>query len=261
MESVTSADGTTITYEQTGSGPPLVLVHGTAGDRDDWREVAPMFAEHFTVYNIDRRGRGESGDADDYSLERDIEDVAAVLEEAGDGATLFGHSFGGAVALEAALRAGTVDRLVLYEPVVPPESDELFADEDLARVESLADEEPDAALETFFREVVGVSDEELEGLRSSPQWETGTRTIRTVPREVRALASHAFDTAGYEKLAIPTDLVMGGQSPDHLRECTERVAALLPNSGLIELAGMGHDGLITDPDRFGSLIVDLLVAE
>lgn len=261
MESVTSADGTTITCEKTGSGPPLVLVHGTAGDRDDWREVAPMFAEHFTVYNIDRRGRGESGDADEHSLEREIEDATAVLEAGGDGATLFGHSFGGAVALEAALRAETVDRLVLYEPVVLPESEELFADEDLDEVESLAADDPDAALETFFREVVGVSEEEIEGLRSSPQWETGTRTVRTVPREMRALASHAFDTAGYEELALPTDLVMGGQSPDHLREATERVAALLPNSGLIELAGMGHDGLITDPDRFGQLVVDLLVVE
>jgi len=260
MQSVNSADGTTITYEQTGTGPPLVLVHGTAGDRDDWRDVAPMFAEHFTVHNIDRRGRGESDDADSYSLEREIEDVLAVIEEAGEGATLFGHSFGGAVAIEAALRGDTVDRLVLYEPVVPPGADELFADEDLDRVESLAADDPDAALEAFFRGMVGVSEEELEGLRSSPQWETGTRTIRTVPREVRALADHNFDTAGYEQLAIPTDLVMGGQSPDHLRKCTERIAALLPNSGLIELAGMGHDGLITDPDRFGQLIVDLLVA-
>jgi pimeloyl-ACP methyl ester carboxylesterase len=261
MQSVTSADGTSIAYEKTGAGPPLVLVHGTAGDREDWREVEPTFAEHFTVYNVDRRGRGESGDADAYSLEREIEDVAAVLEQAGDGATLFGHSFGGALAVEAALRDETVDRLVLYEPVVPADPDELFGDDDLDRVESLADDDPDTALETFFREVVGVSDEEFEGLRSSPQWETGKRTIRTVPREVRALASHAFDTAGYEELAIPTDLVMGGQSPEHLREWTERVAGLLPNSGLIELAGMGHDGLITDPDRFGQLIVDLLVAE
>jgi pimeloyl-ACP methyl ester carboxylesterase len=119
---VTSADGTRIAYERSGSGPPLVLVHGSLNDHGIWAAVAPALAQHFTVYAMDRRGRGESGTSSEPELERQFEDVLAVIDAAGAPVDLIGHSFGAHCALGAAAMAPErVKHLVLYEP--PPVDD------------------------------------------------------------------------------------------------------------------------------------------
>ncbi|MBD0283128.1 MAG: alpha/beta fold hydrolase, partial [Thermoleophilaceae bacterium] len=116
MERVVSADGTPIAVWASGEGSPLVLVHGAAADHSRWAPVLPALAERFTVLAVDRRGRGGSGDADAYALEREFEDLAAVVEWAGEGVNVLGHSYGGVCALEAALRTDRIRKLVLYEP-------------------------------------------------------------------------------------------------------------------------------------------------
>ena len=116
VEQVVSADGTPIAVWRSGEGPPLVLVHGAAADHSRWAPVLPALEERFTVLAIDRRGRGRSGDADDYALEREFEDVAAVVEWAGEAVNVLGHSHGGVCALEAALLTDRIGKLVLYEP-------------------------------------------------------------------------------------------------------------------------------------------------
>src|SRR5918994_4256030 len=103
QESVTSLDGTPIAYWRSGEGPPLVLVHGTSADHSRWAPVLPAFEERFTVYAVDRRGRGESGDSEDYSIEREFEDVAAVVDSIEAPVNLLGHSYGAVCSLEAAL--------------------------------------------------------------------------------------------------------------------------------------------------------------
>jgi pimeloyl-ACP methyl ester carboxylesterase len=110
METVTSRDGTPIAYERGGEGPPLVLVHGTTSDHLTWEPVLPELQKHFTVYAIDRRGRGESGNGGGagYDIEREFEDVVAVIDSIDGPADLFGHSYGAICALEAALRSGQV---------------------------------------------------------------------------------------------------------------------------------------------------------
>lgn len=116
METITSADGATIAYERSGSGPSLVLVHGATADHTTWAPALPLLEEHFTVYAMDRRGRGDSGDADDYALDREAEDVVALVETIDEPVTLLCHSFGGLCALEAAPRTDRLRRLVPYEP-------------------------------------------------------------------------------------------------------------------------------------------------
>ena len=115
-ETVTSIDGTPIAYWRSGQGPPLVLVHGTTADHSRWAPVLPTFEEHFSVCAIERRGRGGSGDSEDYAIEREFEDVAAVVDSFGEPAFLVGHSYGAICALEASLLTPGVRKLVLYEP-------------------------------------------------------------------------------------------------------------------------------------------------
>ena len=116
QKTVTSLDGTPIAYWRSGEGQPLLLVHGTAADHGRWRPVLPVFEERFTVCAVDRRGRGASSDSDDYAIEREFEDVAAVVDSLGEPANLLGHSYGALCALEAALLSRNVRNLVLYDP-------------------------------------------------------------------------------------------------------------------------------------------------
>ena len=113
---VTTESGTPLAYWRSGKGPPLVLVHGTAADHSRWRPVLPALEERFTVYAIDRRGRGGSGDSDDYAVEREFEDVAAVVDSLGEPVNLLGHSYGGLVALEAALLTRNVRKTRAVRP-------------------------------------------------------------------------------------------------------------------------------------------------
>ena len=159
MEAVTSADGTEIAFERTGRGPPLVLVHGNACDHRFWdlSDVRPALAEHCTVYAMDCRGVGESGDvqqtksaeptgtsgsgdAPEYDLEREFEDVAAVVDAVDEPVTLLGHSYGALLSLEAALRTDNVHRLVLYEPPIRVGDHELYSEEVLAEMKRLLDD-------------------------------------------------------------------------------------------------------------------------
>ena len=259
MQTVTSPDGTEIAFERSGTGPPLVLVHGTAGDRTDWRTVQPALAETFTVYAMDRRGRGESGDASTYAIEREFEDVATVVESIGRSAFLLGHSFGAICALEAAVRTNGLRTLVLYEPPVSVDGEEVASEEGLERLEALiAEDDADEALTVFLRDVAGVSQEEIDVLREGPEWAAGTAAIHTVPREIRAVNAYRSELDRFRTLETPTRLLVGSESPPFLRGFSEVVDEVLPNSRLVTLSGQGHQGMNTAPEQFTRTIIELL---
>jgi pimeloyl-ACP methyl ester carboxylesterase len=119
MPTIGSRDGTAIGYERSGHGPPLVLVHGTTADHTRWTPILPPLEQRFTVFALDRRGRGLSGDSGDYTIELEFDDVAAVVDSIGEPVVLLGHSYGALCSLEAALRTSNVQRLILYEPPIP----------------------------------------------------------------------------------------------------------------------------------------------
>src|SRR3990170_5412025 len=118
MYSVKSKDGTLIAYERSGTGPALVLVHGTTADHTRWAPVLPILEKKFTLYAVDRRGRGVSGDFEVYSIEREYEDIAAVVSFIREPVNLLGHSYGALCALEAALLVTNLNKLILYEPAI-----------------------------------------------------------------------------------------------------------------------------------------------
>ena len=251
METITSADGTSIAFERTGRGPPLVLVHGTTADHTRWEPVRPAFEEHFTVYAIDRRGRGESGDAEEYALEREFEDVVAVVESIDEPVILLGHSYGALVSLEAALRTDDIRTLVLYEPPLPVSEDDPDTEGVLDAMTTLVDDgEDEAALVRFFTAVVGVPAAELDALRSAPNWPARVDAAHTAIREERARKGYVFDATRFDGVTTPTLLVAGSESAPFLRDATAVLDDALPNSRIAVLDGQAHAAMNTAPELF-----------
>lgn len=270
LETVMSADGTPIAFERTGSGPPLVLVHGGACDHRFWdlSDVRSTFAEQYTVYAMDCRGVGESGDVqrtasagpartfgsgDDaaYELERGFEDVAAVVESIDEPVTLLGHSSGALLSLEAALRTDDLHELVLYEPPIPVGDHELYDEDVLAEMNRLLDDgENERVLVLFLREIAQSSPEEIDAQRSAPDWQDLVDAAHVWPRSVQAVGEYEFDAARFTEMTTRTLLLSGSESPPFLRDATMSVHDALPNSRLVTLDGHGHEAMLTAPERF-----------
>lgn len=256
---VTSADGTPIAYERTGDGPPLVLVHGgAAGSHLDWQPVVPRLGEQFTVYAMDRRGRGESGDSTDYAMEREFEDVAGVIDSIDEPASVVGHSLGALYSLEAALRTRNVDRLLLYEPAVSRGGAEVIPETVLDRIDhQIAEKDIEGALTTLLREA-GYTDEELELLRSKPWWPVGVGAADTITRELRVLNEYRFDPDRFAEFSVPTALLTGSESPSLFSDTVKRLHEALPNSRIITIPGQAHEAMTTAPDLFVEKVVEFV---
>ncbi|WP_121743549.1 alpha/beta fold hydrolase [Natronorubrum halophilum] len=253
METVTSADGTPVAFERTGSGPPLVLVHGMASNHARWElfDVRPRLAEHTTVYAMDRRGHGESGDIEEYALEREFEDVAAVVNAIDEPVHLFGHSHGGLCVLEAALRTDNLRSLIIYEPAGPWEEEHLYSEEMNEELEALvANGENEQALLLFLREVVNLPESRINDLRAAPNWAARVEEAPTLPREYRAPVSYAFEPERFVDMTTPTLLLVGGESPQWSKDVAEQFHETLPNSRISVLEGQGHVAMNTAPNRF-----------
>lgn len=258
MESVTSRDGTLIAYWRSGQGPPLVLVHGSTADHTRWAPVLPAFAEHFTVYAVDRRSRGGSGDAGKYAIEHEFEDVARVVDSIGEPVNLLGHSYGALCSLEAARRTDNLRKLVLYEPPIPS-GIEIYPTETVAQIQALTDDgRNEEALTIFFRDIVNVPPHEMTMLRSLPNWPARVAAAHTIPREMFGSDGYVFEPGRFVGLDTPTLLLLGGDSPAFLRAATERVHAALPHSRIAVLPGQQHTAMNTAPELFTQEVLQFL---
>lgn len=245
VEHVRSRDGTPIGYQRTGSGPPLVLIHGATSARWSFDFLLPHLVEHVTAYAVDRRGRGASGDGASYAIEREFEDVAALLESIPEPAVLFGHSFGATVALGAALHGSHIRGLVLYEPAPGFASVER---ETIERMETILGRgEPEEALVFAYRSF-GFTADEVETLRSLPTWSARVEFAHSVPREVRAEEAYSPSSEVLRRLEVPSLLLLGSESPAWAREGTRRIDADLPDSRIASLPGQGHMAHVTAPE-------------
>ena len=256
---VTTEGGMRLAYKRSGKGPPLMLVHGTAADHSRWSPVLPALEEHFTVYAIDRRGRGRSGDGDDYAVEGEFEDVAAVVDSIGEPVNLLGHSYGGLLVLEAALLTRNVQRLVLYDPGIEVAGEEIYPQEVIERMDALLEaEDRDGVVETTMCEVAGLSPEVVEYMRSLPVWHARVEAAHTIPRELRAVKSYRFDPERFENLGTPTLLLAGGESPAALRKAAEVVDEALSNSRIVVMDRQGHSAMDTGTDLFTAEVLRFL---
>jgi pimeloyl-ACP methyl ester carboxylesterase len=230
METIRSKDGTPIAYWRSGVGTPLLLVHGTVGDHLTWAPVLAALERHFSVYTMDRRGRGDSGDAQAYALEREGEDIAAVIDAIGGAVDVVGHSFGGTCILEAMRLTAHVRRLILYEPPLPLGL-RYWPAEFSARMHALLDAgEREQALLLFFRDMVKMPPHEVAAAQVLPTWPARVAAVHTIPRELQNLESYTFDAGRFGRMETPTVLFLGGESPPSMRTIAETLHTTLPNS-------------------------------
>lgn len=259
MQHVTSSDGTSISYQKSGSGPSLLLIHGATADHKRWSPILPYFEKQFTVYTMDRRGRGASGDSPDYNLMREAEDVAAVVEAIGEPVFLLAHSYGAVCSLEAALLTDKIRRMILYEPPIPTGLP-MYSPGVPDRMQALIDkDELEAALEVFMREVVRMPEHELEAYRQLPMWKVRIQLVPTIPRELAIDRTYSFDPDKFSESRLPVLLMLGADSPPLFRQATEVVDSALPNSRVVILPGQQHIAMDTNPDLFVSEVIQFLM--
>jgi len=249
-EMTTSADGTAIAFDRTGDGPPLILVGGAFNDRRTSVALAALLAENFTVYSYDRRGRGDSGNTPPYSVEREIEDLEAVIEAAGGSTALYGHSSGAQLALETAARGVSVTRLGMYEPPYfvdrsrPP-----VAEDYLARMERAIEEgRRRDAVEQFMTEAVGMPPEMVEPILSSPMCIELEGLAHTLPYDQRIMEPYQggepLPAQWTEAVTIPALVIDGANSPEWQRNACRALTRVLPDVEYRTLEGQDH---VADP--------------
>lgn len=258
MEPITSADGTVLSCERDGRGPALLLVHGTTADHSRWQGLTPQLSGQYTVFAMDRRGRGGSGDGPEYHLQREAEDVAAVVEAIGEPVFILGHSYGAVCSLEGALLTDRILKMVLYEPPLPT-GVPMYPPGLPDRMQSLVDgDDWEGALELFFREVVRMPDHELSQYRQLPMWQRRVQLAPTIPRELAIDKTYRFIPEKFADLRVPTLLLLGGDSPPLFEKAVEVVREAVPDATVATLPGQQHIAMDTDPELFLREVTDYL---
>jgi pimeloyl-ACP methyl ester carboxylesterase len=244
-----------IACEVSGEGPPLVLVHGAGSARWSFDAVRPHLEPRFTVIAIDRRGRGDSTDGEEYGLEREFADVAAVVRDAGPGALLMGHSYGGLVAAGAAQLLDP-PRLALYEPAMGGVLTDAATIERWERMVEAG--ERDAVVREFYRDIAGYEEDAIDELASGPVWEARKQIVPTVPRELAAELAHRLDPGALAALAMPVLLLLGTESPAWAVRSVHAYADAIPGAELTMLEGQGHSATMTAPGLLASELTRFL---
>lgn len=252
---VTSADGTTIFFEQRGTGAPVILVGGAFNDRTTVAALADVLAPDFTTITYDRRGRGDSGDTAPYAVEREIEDLAALIAQVGGTASVFGHSSGAVLALEAAAAGIGIDRVVAYEP--PYATDEHPRADVVDEVRAqLAAGDRDGAVATFLK-VAGTPEEMIEGMKQAPVWGWFTALAHTLPYDLTIVGRNARPRDSLARIAVPTLVIGGGASDEALQSGARAAAEAIPGARHETLEGQDH-GVLQYPETLRDLLTGFL---
>ncbi len=249
MQTVTSQDGTLIAYDRLGSGPTLILVTGAIARRTDAAALAGKLAPHFTVYTYDRRGRGDSGDTPPYAVEREVEDIGALISKAGGSAFVFGHSSGAVLAMEAAASFQGIRKLAVYEPpFIVDDSRPPVTKDTVERLASLlsANRRSDM-LEFWMTGVVGVPGEVVAQMRQQPSWAGMERTAHTLLYDIAIMKDGETGQplppdliARLASIHVPTLVMAGGASPQWMRSGAQAATQAIPGVKYRILEGQTH---------------------
>ena len=244
MPTLTSSDGTTIGYERTGSGPALILVDGAMCYRGagPMRPLAALLHDTFTVYTYDRRGRGESSDTMPYAVAREVEDLQALIAQAGGEAFVYGISSGAALALAASAAGPGVAKLALYEPPFLAEVDDgARAKEYTEKLRELLDAGRNGDAVAMFMTHVGIPAQAVAGIRAQPGWATLAAIAPTLAHDDDVLAGGRVPRELTSTIAVAALVLAGGASPRALQEAAKATADALPAAEHRTLDGQTHD--------------------
>ncbi|QIJ66295.1 alpha/beta hydrolase [Streptomyces sp. JB150] len=264
MEKVFSADGTVIAYAQQGAGPAVVLVGGAFMTRGAFAGLAGLLADRFTVITYDRRGRGDSGDAPAYDVQREVEDLDALIKHAGGEAMVFGMSSGAVLALEATARGSAVTRLALYEPpfITDAGRPPLPADYVAHLDELIARGAYGDAVAYFMTAAVGMPPEAVSGMRQAPFWAAMEATARTLPYDGRVMgdtmSGRPLPVDRWRSVTIPVLVGSGDAGAPHMLTGARELAASAGNFSLRVFPGQQHD---IDPQLLAPVLTDFFTAE
>ncbi len=258
MQTTTSKDGTPIAYDRLGSGPAVVLVCGASVTRGANAALAEVLAERFTVFNYERRGRGDSGDTLPYAVEREFEDLEAVLTEAGGSAAVFGASSGAVLVLRAAAHGLNITKLALWEPPFSLDPDGPRRQKEYATAlgEHLAAGRlGDAA--ALFMQLVGVPAAMIAQFRQSPMWPAMEGTARSLAYDAAVMGDSQLPAEAAAAITVPMLVLAGGASPEFLTNAAEATAAAVPGARRQTLAGQDHN---FDAGVLGPVVADFFAS-
>ena len=253
---VTSKDGVEISVQRAGAGPAMLLVHGSPlNGALSWGAVLPSLAEHFTVYAMDRRGRAPSGDAKEYSIAREAEDIASVVDAIGGPVIVLAHSYGARASLEALDLLKNVSHLMLYEPPVTLKTVETSAVANMERALEAGDNEQ--LVTVFLRDQIGVPPDRITMMASSLIWPIVLQIAPTLPREARAVNTLRPSTGRLANWKIPTTVLLGSVTTGLLRDSAFFLRDTIPGCRLVILEGQGHGAMLDAPDFFAKKILEI----
>lgn len=243
VKKVRSADGTLIAYERFGDGPPIILVGGalTSALRSfpSLVDLAQALSSTFTVYTYDRRGRGDSGDTQPYAVDREIDDLEALIAEAGGALGVHGLSSGGILGLAATVRGAAITKLVLFEPPLP--TGEAEPGSVAHRGELIAAGRRGEVIERFLSDSVGLSPEAVQGLRQTPEWPRLEAIAHTLAYDGAITGDRTLWIERARSVSVPTLVLDSDASPAHLRAAARTAAEALPTARHRTIPGGVHD--------------------
>ena len=242
LETVTSLDGTEIAFQKSGQGPAVIIVGGALADHRFYAPLAAELATQFTVYNFDRRGRGQSGDSRPYAVEREVEDVAALIDRAAERAFVYGHSAGSALAIRAAADGLDIGKLVLADPPFTPRGDDdeaakaEFADE-AARIDELHSQGDIEGCAAVFLAGMGLSRDEVEEFLQGPGGERIVDSARALPRDYAVVGDGIVPDDLAARVTVPTLVLAAGAMP----ETGKALADAIPNARFHAMEASAHE--------------------
>jgi pimeloyl-ACP methyl ester carboxylesterase len=263
MDTVRSKDGTTIAFDKQGDGPPVILVDGAMGTRSSGSkpQLARLLAQHFTVYGYDRRGRGDSGDTKPYAVEREIEDIEALIDEAGGSAFVFGHSSGGCLALDATVMLGDkVKKLAMYEAPYndDPAAQKAWGTYIKKLTEALASGRRGDAV-ALFMAYVGVPAAQIEGMRQAPFWGGMEALAPTLAYDHAGIMGKdgSIPTERAARVHVSTLVMTGGNGAPFMLETAKTLCKTIAGAKLSTLDGQTHD---VHPDALAPALTEFFTA-
>lgn len=260
---IKGANEVTLAASEVGEGKITVFIHGTGANRDRWQSVIDMLSSKFRTLKFDRRGRGDSGDSDIYSLDDEVEDLLSVLQSSDEGkpVNIVAHSYGALIALAALVEKPRLfSRIVLYEaPLAIPDLCQFVEIKQVNELEKVIENEgAEAAAVFFLKHFPRVSEADIEEMKQLPSWNERCAAANTLARELRVAHEFILEPAKLAECNIPVLLLLGGASIPAFHASARALHEMLPNSQLVELPGETHRAMDTSPQQMAKLLEEFL---